>query len=468
MLPGWLATVVFAGALSALVGGYWDDAWHTERGRDSFLIAPHVAIYGGISAAGAAVSAWALLAVRAAGRGALGHRPLLLGAIGVGATLASGPIDNVWHVVFGRDAVIWSPPHMLGIAGTFTLASGVAAELGRRPGVLLGAAGGALVLAAASFAVVEYDTDVPQFDVLWYLPVLGVSSAAAFAVARGALRSSWAASAAAAVHLALVALVALGLGLGGLPGPALPLLVAPALAYDMGVRAGWGGLRLAAGYAAALYAAYVPIRNWLGDGVEIALGDVLIGFPLTVASLWALWAVTAPRALRAAAAAAVLVLAFPAGAGAHDPGQGDDAGTLSLQVRSEGNRVTLEGTLPRGCDATDAVAVAARRAGATLRGPLERTGCGISGEVTVPSRGRWFVYAELERDGQPIEAWLPIQVGDAPESAAEPSRYAYVPPDDPATGWKTPVGILLYVLVVLLFVVSLRLVGAPAKNARQA
>src|SRR5688500_17747856 len=30
---------------SAYVGGYWDIAWHRSIGRDSFLSAPHLAIY---------------------------------------------------------------------------------------------------------------------------------------------------------------------------------------------------------------------------------------------------------------------------------------------------------------------------------------------------------------------------------------------------------------------------------------
>jgi hypothetical protein len=126
----------FLGALSALAGGYWDDAWHTERGRDEFLIAPHVAIYAGIALAGGALATWVLLRARRHGlRAVLEHKPLALAVVAVGATLASGPIDNAWHEAFGRDAVIWSPPHILGIAGTFALAAAIMVELaGRREG----------------------------------------------------------------------------------------------------------------------------------------------------------------------------------------------------------------------------------------------------------------------------------------------------------------------------------------------
>lgn len=133
-IPRWLVPVIFAGSASALAGGYWDDAWHTERGRDSFLIAPHITLYVGVAAAGWALALWAGLAARAVGwRAALAHPPLALAVVAVVATLASGPIDNAWHEAFGRDAVIWSPPHMLGIVGTAGLAAALLVELsGRR------------------------------------------------------------------------------------------------------------------------------------------------------------------------------------------------------------------------------------------------------------------------------------------------------------------------------------------------
>ena len=45
------ATLAAAGFLMALFGVYWDDAWHTDRGRDSTLSAPHLALYAGVAAA---------------------------------------------------------------------------------------------------------------------------------------------------------------------------------------------------------------------------------------------------------------------------------------------------------------------------------------------------------------------------------------------------------------------------------
>ncbi|MFX4975024.1 hypothetical protein ABTB64_19535, partial [Acinetobacter baumannii] len=91
----------------------------------------------------------------------------------------SAPVDNFWHVAFGRDAVIWSPPHVLGIIGTAGLAAAILLELARSPQPWarpLRWVAAALLLAAFSFLVVEYDTDVPQFPAVWYLPVLALGS----------------------------------------------------------------------------------------------------------------------------------------------------------------------------------------------------------------------------------------------------------------------------------------------------
>lgn len=42
------AAIAFLAGTAALFGTYWDDAWHTDRGRDDFFIAPHLTLYGGV------------------------------------------------------------------------------------------------------------------------------------------------------------------------------------------------------------------------------------------------------------------------------------------------------------------------------------------------------------------------------------------------------------------------------------
>src|SRR5436190_17105469 len=272
-IPPWLVPLFLLGATAAIAGGYWDDAWHTERGRDSFLIAPHIAIYGGVMVAGVALELWAFLFIRDNGFRALaGQRRLLLALIGVAVTIVAAPIDNSWHAAFGRDAVLWSPPHVLGIVGPAAMATAVLVDLARRDepwARLLRPVVGGLIVAAFMFLVVEYDTDVPQFSPVWYLPVLALASSLAFSLVRLATREPFAATGAAAVQLLFVVAVSLFLKTEGFGAPKLPLLVVPALALDLTDERGLGVVRQSLAYTAALFAVYVPTLDLLGHGVTL-------------------------------------------------------------------------------------------------------------------------------------------------------------------------------------------------------
>lgn len=473
--------VAFAGAMSALAGGYWDDAWHTERGRDAFFIAPHIAIYAGIATAGGALAVWALLAARGHGVGAVWrHRPLALALVSVAVTLASGPVDNAWHVAFGRDAVIWSPPHMLGIAGTLGLGAAILAELAGWPerwARPLTVVAGALVLASAGFATVEYDTDVPQFGVVFYLPVLGFAAGFGLLLVRSASDERWAATASAALYTVFIAAVGGFLALAGFPPPALPLLVLPAAVVDIAVARRWHPLLSAALFTFALHASYVPVRNWLSDAVRFDGTDVLVGAFLTLVATAALFALAdavhsgwkPPRPVRAPAAAGlvamVLVLASAPDTLAHDPGQGEDAGTVAMRVTADDRRVALAAELPAGvCRSTESVAVVARRAGQTLRAPLAKTGCRLEGALTVPVRGRWFVYAEMRRPGRTVESWLPITVTGSRAEVFEPERYAYLTDEPSSDAVKVIGGVVLYAGMLALLVATFLLVTASRRD----
>ena len=127
-----------------------------------------------MAAIGAVVAAWGLSALwRDRSPAAVWRQPpLLLAAAGGTVTLAAAPIDAAWHARFGRDAVLWSPPHMLAIFGSLALLVGFLA--GARPAtprwILTGL--GALLLGSAAVPVLEFETDVPQFSETLYLPVL--------------------------------------------------------------------------------------------------------------------------------------------------------------------------------------------------------------------------------------------------------------------------------------------------------
>ena len=480
-VPFGVVAVAFAAAIVALAGGYWDDAWHTDRGRDEFFIPPHIAIYAGIATAGGALTLWAALAVRAGGsvRSVLSHKPLALALLSVAVTLASGPIDNVWHEAFGRDAVFWSPPHMLGIAGTLALGAAILAEVaqrGRRARVITPVAG-ALVLASAAFAVVEYDTDVPQFDTLWYLPALALCGAIAFAIIRLATDRRYAATEAAAVHLAFVAAVALFLVAVDFPAPGMPLLIPAALALDLAARRRWPTPARAAAFALVLYATYVPARNWAGEGVWFDAGDVAIGLPIAFAAAWVVLAVAArevhiPRRAGATTAAlavvVLLVLAAAPAALGHDPGQGEDAGELALDVTARDRTITLVGRADReNCRGLKPRSIAARRSGQTIRAPLTISDCRFTGRIEVPERGRWFVYAELRRDGRDIEAWLPVQAGDGADRTTERERYAYEANDSAAGPGQVAAGITLYGGMAALVVATFALVRPAGRTQRK-
>ena len=37
--------------------------------------------------------------------------------VGAGMSLASAPIDDTWHRLYGLDVTVWSPPHIMLVAG---------------------------------------------------------------------------------------------------------------------------------------------------------------------------------------------------------------------------------------------------------------------------------------------------------------------------------------------------------------
>ena len=122
---------IVAGSAVFLLGGYWDVSWHIIVGRDTFWSPPHLVLYAGIiailAACGAAV---AQAAAAARGRGPALPGPLvplpfglrlppgiLVTLVGAGMSLASAPIDDTWHRLYGLDVTVWSPPHIMLVAG---------------------------------------------------------------------------------------------------------------------------------------------------------------------------------------------------------------------------------------------------------------------------------------------------------------------------------------------------------------
>jgi hypothetical protein len=104
------------------IGVGWDIRWHIVIGRDSFWIAPHVMTYTGVALT--AIVSFGVLAWgtwRRSGEltiaGLTGTRGWHLAWWGIAFTILAAPIDDMWHRLFGIDVTLWSPPHLLGLAG---------------------------------------------------------------------------------------------------------------------------------------------------------------------------------------------------------------------------------------------------------------------------------------------------------------------------------------------------------------
>ncbi|MGI8802257.1 MAG: hypothetical protein ACR2KV_08800 [Solirubrobacteraceae bacterium] len=183
--PGWAMGGVLTGLLFlliAVIGFYWDVAWHIDLGRDKNVFTPpHVMILvglWGISFAGVVTAVMASIE-----RVRIPKAAMLLGLLGVVAATAF-PIDNLWHKAYGLDITLWSPSHLQlvtgGGFGTLGVLLLLAEAMPRARPTLLGrgivvlAFGAALV--GMSVFLGEFDYGVPQFQLV-YLPILLVAAA---------------------------------------------------------------------------------------------------------------------------------------------------------------------------------------------------------------------------------------------------------------------------------------------------
>ncbi|PYN49597.1 MAG: hypothetical protein DMD95_00880 [Candidatus Rokuibacteriota bacterium] len=107
----------------------WDIRWHLVIGRDSFWIAPHLMTYLAVAAAAAISLGVLVVETRRTRRemgepgtvtvaGLTGTRGFHLAWWGMAIVLLAAPIDDLWHRLFGLDVTLWSPPHLLALAGS--------------------------------------------------------------------------------------------------------------------------------------------------------------------------------------------------------------------------------------------------------------------------------------------------------------------------------------------------------------
>ena len=138
--------ILFAVAILKLlnfIGGAWDIQWHVEIGRDSLFIPPHLLVIAAFT--GGLVLVLFMTAYET-GLAAYGQPqpdtlrfgpvritwPMLAVLCGYAFALLSGVFDELWHQLFGIDATLWSPPHLLIMVATvvvdFSLLFGITAS----------------------------------------------------------------------------------------------------------------------------------------------------------------------------------------------------------------------------------------------------------------------------------------------------------------------------------------------------
>lgn len=420
---GW--TMAVAGGF-AIYATYWDEAWHTDIGRDTAWAPPHLLLYGSVAVVGVGVGVWglrALIGTRSL-RAALTCPPLSAASLGAVGALAAAPVDAFWHEAYGRDAVLWSPPHMLVVLASTALVLGVLAGLPPGAGALR-AALGVLLLANAATVVFEYEADVPQFSETLYLPILLVVGLPVVWLVRDMVPLRAPTVTVVSGYVALRLGVAAGLLVAGRSTPDLPLAVMGLAAYDLPLRRTTSRLAAAAAATAALAwsASALSLASPAPGAVAVtALPLVLGGLLVLTISLRRHPAMGATLLL----AALALDVTVPETAEAHDPGQGETITSVQMRaVTTATGDIRITTASAAHCDDLVAEGIVARRAGETVRGRLdEASRCTFRGRLTLPDRGRWFLYAEFDHAGTSAEAWIPVEAMTSATLGGERPLYA--------------------------------------------
>jgi hypothetical protein len=440
------ALLVVAGA-AAVLGVYWDDAWHTDIGRDSAWIAPHLLLYGGVAVVGVVIGAWGVrnLARTRSLSGTVRYRPLLFSGIGAVAVLAAAPLDAMWHSLYGRDAVLWSPPHIVVVFASTTMVTALLAGFGRERSAVLDALLGGLLLGDLAISVMEYETDVPQFSDAYYLPVAIVGALLAMWFVRRLTGRRYAVTWTVLAYLGIRLVVLAVLALLGRSTPDLPVAYAGLLLMDLPWRssvrryaAGAAGMAVLAWSAAAVG---VTSQRPAPLGVAALAAVTVLGVSIAAGPLFRkpgrrVSGRGRPSALAAWAGVTLAMgsILWPAHrAAAHDPGQGEVIRRVTDTVTTDADgNVAFAVDATGDCATLEPVRLVARRGGDQSAAPLRRSaGCRFESSIDLPRTGRWFVYAELRAAGELGETWLPVPVDQ--HTTRTERRPLYRPAGSPGT-----------------------------------
>jgi hypothetical protein len=177
----WLALL---GVFTTLFGLTWDVQWHSDVGPDTFWTLPHLFVYIGAALTGFAALTVVLLCTLVRDNlqpdwiSILGNRfraPIgfILAGFGAFGFLSFGLFDQWWHLVFGFDVSIGSPPHV-GL-----LLSDVLSMVGVALIFVRGKTVNPIALALASAVATAFS--VPFLlaifaDFNWQIPMLAISA----------------------------------------------------------------------------------------------------------------------------------------------------------------------------------------------------------------------------------------------------------------------------------------------------
>ncbi len=114
------------------IGGAWDIQWHVEIGRDSLWIPPHLVVMVAFITGLFLTTALILYESLLASKGQVQSHSLHLGPVygppaafgiffGYIFALVAAGLDELWHEIFGIDATLWSPPHLLIMVATMVV-----------------------------------------------------------------------------------------------------------------------------------------------------------------------------------------------------------------------------------------------------------------------------------------------------------------------------------------------------------
>ena len=308
--PSWVAlpVLVFTSSIiCAFFAFIWDVSWHIGNGRDPGPLAnpAHYFIVIGLFGIFLAGMLAVVLPFDKPGSSAVRitrnwYAPVggvLMAACGMYA-LIGFPLDDMWHRIFGRDATLWSPTHLMIIGGAnFSVFAVLMLEyegkraientpsdeaLDRHDGSFVKfmrylSCGGLLI--GMSVYQIEFDFGVPQFRLVFQPMLIAAAAAVGTIVARITLGKG-AAIIAALLAIALRGAVALLVGpILGAPLNWFPLYLGPALVVEVvaltplfrrpilfGAAAGLGvgtvGLWLESLWIGAVYHYPWPITLW--------------------------------------------------------------------------------------------------------------------------------------------------------------------------------------------------------------